>query len=124
MSDAGCTRSLACKGKKAHQLSHYRFNRSDPAFPAQRFTAYLVLSPATGLFCHRRLRIITRQLDASVGASGPHDFAVRPGIARLAMPKRPLRPAPNVRDDRDTPLLRARNIDENIMTRRRCQADF
>jgi hypothetical protein len=40
-------------------------------------TVSFALSPVTGLSCHRRLRIITRQLDASVGASGPHDFAVR-----------------------------------------------
>jgi hypothetical protein len=38
-------------------------------------TAYSALSPATGLSCHRHRRII-RQLDASVGASGPHAFAV------------------------------------------------
>jgi hypothetical protein len=40
-------------------------------------TVSFVLSPATGLFCHRRRRNYFRQLDASVGASGPHDFAVR-----------------------------------------------
>src|SRR5439155_21850455 len=51
--------------------------RNTPAFPAQWFTAYSALSPATGLFCHRRLQVATRRLDASVGASGPHGFAVR-----------------------------------------------
>jgi hypothetical protein len=40
-------------------------------------TVSFVLSPVTGLCCHRRLQIIIRELDASVGASGPHDFAVR-----------------------------------------------
>jgi hypothetical protein len=51
-------------------------------------TAYVGLSPVTGLFCHRRLADIvlskpgwadlnSAKLDASVGASGPHDFAVR-----------------------------------------------
>jgi hypothetical protein len=65
-----------------------------------------------------------RELDASVGASGPHDFAVRCNIsrrragdrsrgqknppcdplARKTLP-RPPHPVPNVRDDRDTPLL-------------------
>jgi hypothetical protein len=45
-------------------------------------TVSFVLSPVTGLFCHRHRRF--RQLDASVGMSGPHDFAVRIGIARLA----------------------------------------
>jgi hypothetical protein len=43
-----------------------------------------VLSPVTGLFCHRHRRNCFRQLDASVGASGPHDFAVRISAARLA----------------------------------------
>jgi hypothetical protein len=47
-------------------------------------TVSFVLSPVTGLVCHRRWRKKLRQLDASVGASGPHDFAVRAGVARLA----------------------------------------
>src|SRR6267142_323412 len=65
-----------------------------------------------------------RELDASVGASGPHDFAVRSNrlssahsviahrsfdppchhLARKTLP-RPSHPVPYVRDDRDTPLL-------------------
>jgi hypothetical protein len=40
-------------------------------------TAYSALSLVTGLVCHHRRRNPFRQLDASVGASGPHDFAVR-----------------------------------------------
>jgi hypothetical protein len=40
-------------------------------------TVSFVISPVIGLFCHRRQRNYFRQLDASVGASGPHDFAVR-----------------------------------------------
>ena len=46
-----------------------------------------------------------RQLDASIETSGPHDFTVRFERARPLHPKRPSHPAPNVRDDRDTPLL-------------------
>ena len=64
-----------------------------PGIPARNgFTAYFALSPVTGLFCHRRLRIKfclspvgptqLRKLDTSVGVSGPHDFAVRNNIAR------------------------------------------
>src|SRR5450631_3358681 len=64
-----------------------------PGIPARNgFNAYVVLSPVTGLFCHRRQRIKfclspvgptqLRELDASVGASGPHDFAVRCNISR------------------------------------------
>jgi hypothetical protein len=40
-------------------------------------TAYFALSPVTGLSCHRRIADISAKLDASFGASGPHDFAVR-----------------------------------------------
>jgi hypothetical protein len=40
-------------------------------------TVSFALSPVIGLFCHRRRRSVLRQLDASVEASGPHDFAVR-----------------------------------------------
>src|SRR6202023_1843282 len=37
-----------------------------------------VLSPVTGLFCHRRSAgKLPTKLDASVGAPGPHGFAVR-----------------------------------------------
>ena len=43
-------------------------------------TASFVLSPVIGLFCHRHLRC--RKLDASVEASGPHDFAVRVSTVR------------------------------------------
>ena len=49
--------------------------------------AYVVLSPVTGLFCYCRpqSKVLSapvgptelRELDARVGASGPHDFAVR-----------------------------------------------
>jgi hypothetical protein len=42
-------------------------------------TAYFVLATETGLCCLRRQRDAKhhRQLDISVGISGPHDFAVR-----------------------------------------------
>src|ERR1700674_840943 len=55
-------------------------------------TAYVVLSPVTGLFCHRHQRIKfclspvgptqLRELDTSVGVPGPHGFAVRGNLSR------------------------------------------
>jgi hypothetical protein len=49
-----------------------------PGIPrAMVLTVSFELSPVTGLCCHRHRRNLFRQLDASVGASGPHDFAVR-----------------------------------------------
>jgi hypothetical protein len=67
-------------------------------------TVSFVLSPVTGLFCHRRLAEIPAKLDASVGASGPHDFTVRISAIRqrrIRVHRIPSR----VRDDRDTPLM-------------------
>src|SRR5207249_6266181 len=64
------------------------FRRIQPGLPrAMVLTAYFVLSPATRLCCHRHLRIwyaktrlglrTSARLDASIGASEPHDFTVR-----------------------------------------------
>jgi hypothetical protein len=67
-------------------------------------TVSSALSPVTGLFCHRRLaEMAPQKLDASVGASGPHDFAVRVRAIRQRR-TRVHRIQPRVRDDRDTPL--------------------
>ena len=111
MPGAQCTRSLVRAGgsKYAHEYSQRRHRITSGIPHAMVLTAYFELSPVTGLFCHRRFVEDSTKLDASVGASGPHDFAVRLGAARLAAPSRPLHPAPNVRDDRDTPLLRVRD---------------
>jgi hypothetical protein len=85
--------------KNAHERSHHGHTGLTRHSPRDGFTAYNVLSPVTGLFCHRRYVDRSTKLDASVGASGPHDFAVRIRIARLATPTRPSHPAPNVRGD-------------------------
>jgi hypothetical protein len=77
-----------------------------PAFPAQWFTAYFALSPVTGLSCHRRRRSCLHRLDASVGASGPHDFAVRWSRARRSQHPASTASHRNVRDDREPPLIR------------------
>ena len=78
-----------------------------PGLPcAMVLTVSFGLSPVTGLCCHRRLANCFAKLDASVGASGPHDFAVRASTARLASLPRPSHPALNVRDDAYVPLNR------------------
>jgi hypothetical protein len=49
-----------------------------PGIPrAMVLTVSFVLSRVTGLVCHPRRRSCLHRLDSSVGASGPHDFAVR-----------------------------------------------
>jgi len=78
-----------------------------PGIPARNgFTVYSALSPVTGLFCHRRPRIWSclspvgptqlRELDASVVASGSHDFAVRNNIARPCAADRSLETRPAI----------------------------
>jgi hypothetical protein len=37
MPGARCTRSLACRKKKAHERSHHGYTGNRPAFPAQWF---------------------------------------------------------------------------------------
>ena len=52
---ARCTRSLACKIKK-HTSIVTTVTPEQPGIPrAMVLTGYLVLSPVTGLVCHRRL---------------------------------------------------------------------
>ena len=72
-------------------------------------TAYSALSPVTGLFCHRRQWSYLHQLDASVGASGPHGFAVRKLSAFVNTPPASTASLPYVRDDRETPLCVGRD---------------
>ena len=77
-----------------------------PAFPhAMVLTVSFALSPVTGLVCHRRQRSDLRQLDASVGASGPHGFAVRLKRRSSCEAKASTASRLNVRDDREAPLL-------------------
>jgi hypothetical protein len=77
MPGAQCARSLACKIKK-HTSIVTTVTPFSPGIPrAMVLTVSFVLSPVIGLSCHRRQQVTTCQLDASVEASGPHDFAVR-----------------------------------------------
>ena len=62
-----------------------------------------------GLVSPRHRRFRHRQLDLSVGRSGPYDLAVRAWLARLATPTRPPHPALNTPDDAQRPSYRARD---------------
>jgi hypothetical protein len=78
-------------------------------------TVSFALSPVTGLVCHRRLADTgvssllgltspSAMLDASVGASGPRDFAVRKNKRLRQHAPASTASLPYVRDDRETPL--------------------
>jgi hypothetical protein len=75
MLGAHCARSLACKIKLAYEHSHHGHTGNTRHSLRNGFNSLFRALP--GLFCHRRLQFTTCQLDASVGASGPHDFVVR-----------------------------------------------
>ncbi len=99
--NAGCTlhpRSRVPFALKKKRTRAYRFSGGSPASPARMvLTVSFVLSPGTGLSCprHPRDAKITFEFSASVGAPGPHDFAVRAGAARRVQRKHVHRsPAP------------------------------
>ena len=77
MPGARCTHSPVCKGRK-HTVVDHRFTGT-PGIPcAMVLTVSFVISPVTGLFATvARKKTASRELDASIGASEPHDFAVR-----------------------------------------------
>src|SRR5256885_2667147 len=86
MPGAQCARSLACKIKK-HTSIVTTVTPGSPGIPrAMVLTVSFVLFPVTGLVCHRRQRKYFRRLDASVGASEPHDFAVHLTCCSSAAP--------------------------------------
>ena len=105
---AGCPSHpwSACRKKHAAEP---QVRAEQPAFPAQWFYGLYVLSPVTRLFATVAADR-PRRLSASLGAPGPYDFGVlsaifvRPRNNELTT-SRPSHPAPNVRDDREAPLL-------------------
>jgi hypothetical protein len=115
MPGAQCTRSLVCAGvvEYAHEYSQRR-HRKHPAFPTQWFYGLYVISPGTGLSCPRHLsgNCFPRKLSASVGAPGPHDFAVRLARRSSCVAKASTASHPAFVTTR-TPLLSRRDGAEN-----------
>jgi hypothetical protein len=82
---AGCrlTFSARVQQKKARG-GHNRFNRIIRPSPHNGFNGVLRAPRGPGFLAPIIGEIISRRLDASVGVSGPHDFAVRSGAVRPA----------------------------------------
>ena len=82
--------AVSC-AKCTKESAHEHTGSAEAIRPSLRsgFTAYFALSPVTGLCCHRHPRDTSRELSASIGAPGPHDFAVRAGHVRRSWPSRP-----------------------------------
>src|SRR4051795_7076375 len=91
---------------REHTRSSPWVHRGHPAFPhTMVLTVSFVISPVIGLVCHRRLARLSAKLDASVEASGPHDFAVRVQPRSSAVLNSVHRIPPRVRDDRERPSV-------------------
>src|SRR5215218_667207 len=104
MPGARCTRSLACESCREHTSIVTVGSPDQPGIPARNgFNGFLRDLPGDRAWLSPSPAVCLRKLDASVEASGPHDFAVRLGAVRQRH-LRVHRIPPRVRDDRDTPL--------------------
>jgi hypothetical protein len=114
--NAGCalhprSRVQSCTRKCAHE--HTGSAEAIRHSLRNGFTAYIALSPVNGLSCHRRHADRSARLDASVGASGPHDFAVRVSHARQSQLSRPPHPTARFVTIASRPSCRVRRADSN-----------
>src|SRR5581483_6181119 len=74
-----------CARNGSTRVSSPQVHRKRSGFPCTMVYGLFRALPGDRLVCHRRLRV-TRRLDASIGASGPHGFAVRAGLVRRSIP--------------------------------------
>jgi hypothetical protein len=119
MPDARCTRSLACENEKAHERRHHRFTGFTQHSLRNGFNGFLralpgdraLLPPSLGGLRPPNLTPASGRQDHTTSPSAKAPF-VRARIAHAAL--RPPHPVPNVRDDRDTPLLRVRDVSRSI----------
>jgi hypothetical protein len=89
-----CTRSLVCETKQTHELVT-KGSPDWPGIPARNgFTAYFALSPATRLYCHRRLRIwyvktrlVLRTSTELTPASGRQNHTTSPSAKSVCRPR-------------------------------------
>ena len=106
MPGAQCTRSLACELKKAHEQNHHRFSRIIRRFLRNGFNGLFRALPGDRAFLPPSFpqELLPNELNASVGAPGPHGFAVRRERASSLRAVSVHRIPPRVRDDREPPL--------------------
>jgi hypothetical protein len=108
MPGARCTRGLVCKMCKRKRTRAYRFSGGNPAFPARWFYSLFRALPGDRAFLPpSSLRsLLLKNLTPASGRQDHTTSPSAPGAARLAPPKRPPHPAPNVRDDGQRPSAR------------------
>src|SRR5690242_13276627 len=69
------------------RVSHYRYAEQSGLPCTMVFRLIRDLLGEPGFLATVARRFVTCELDLSVGRSGPHDFAVRPGLTRQLRPK-------------------------------------
>jgi hypothetical protein len=92
------------QNKKAHERSHHGHTEIIRHSPRDGFTAYNVISPVIGLCCHRRQRDTSRRLERQRRGVRTTRLRRAHSCSSSTARQRPSHPAPNVRDDRETPL--------------------
>ena len=98
-----CARSRACSVEST-RVSHHGHTEITRHSPRNGFNGFLLALPGDrALLPPSPAKVLFRELDASVGASGPHDFAVRVSAVRQRAAASTAS-RPHVRDDRETPL--------------------
>jgi hypothetical protein len=124
MPDAPAASCAHIGSEYAHEYSQ-RSHRKSPGIPARNgFNGFLRALPGDRLSCHRRLRIESASLNASIEASGPHDFAVRFRAIRQRR-CRVHRIPPRVRDDRERPSIGTGwRINKTVSTEQRNEIFF
>ena len=106
MPDARCTRDLMCNGIKecAHEHTGQRRTSDIPCAMALRLISCSPQSGRARCHCRSSEALASSELDASIGASGPHDFTVRLRRARQSQHRRPPLPAPTFVTMANAPL--------------------
>jgi len=103
MPGARCARSRVwCV--ESTRVSHHGHTGNTRHSPRNGFTAYIALSPVTGLFCHRHRRKLP--FANLTPASGRQDHTTSPSTSSALVfgAVSVHRIPPHVRDDRETPL--------------------
>src|SRR5450759_4008871 len=104
MPGARCARSLACKIKK-HTSIVTTVTPESPGIPrAMAYDLFRALPGDRACLPPSPAKVALRELDASVGASGPHVFAVRFKRPRQERHPRPPHPS-RVRDVAQRPSV-------------------
>src|SRR2546428_13991072 len=120
MPGARCTRGLVCRNCAFGRTRAYRAAETLRHPLRNGFTAYFVLSPVSGLVVTvTPEKLASQELDASVAAPGPHDFAVRAACVRLSQAARPPHPTARFVTIASRPSHRVRQAEVNTDLARR-----